>query len=507
MSGGRKASRDSRRRQWGRVIAMAVAIALLIVCGIGVGLWRLSRRLPVVPWDEVDAARVVAVIPLSYEYEYRTTDDRGYLSFIYDDGSYALVENAGMDAKTEMSVDWDEQGIFFTDVENDYRLTVNGAGGFDAQVVTSPKGDVLNAVLPLSGGAHAVIVDGGFDSDDYTSGVYRYKYTVVYNDGSSSLTRDVVRDESSSDHPLLYSACGDDVYMVADDERNGTGTAVLTQLLHGNEVVDETVVRTDNPLETTGAAQSPAPCEANVVYSLTMQSYYDGKSAPQANDSDSNKGDMTDVQSPKSADSAWNAALPWIASQGDGLHFVTWQWRNGGATWDSDPASLIRPCGEEYGHYGYASLDMWDVTTGDRTVIPLLNEDGSLFDPCPATVEAASYLGASVRDGALTWMSGSNSLMVTDIGTGVTRTLNSTLGYGGAWNAHDMYAWVSGGRVFDMSCPLGDVEGECLMTVFDASDGSVLHTVEVRGLAGRLNLHMMAQGFAVNPQYDWSRMA
>ena len=96
--------------------------------------------------------------------------------------------------------------------------------------------------------------------------------------------------------------------------------------------------------------------------------------------------------------------------------------------------------------------------------------------------------------------------MATNLSSGVTDVLNDEHKFTEPGHASALYAFIDSERTTALTCPIGK-KGECFITSYCNKDGHVEKHLAIPGLSSQLSLHLMPQGFAINPHYDWSMLA
>ena len=423
------------------VIAGLVIVALF-ASGLAVAtrIHRNNNDVPVTDIASIDADRVVAVVSISYEFEYQTPEDRGDLAFILDDGSYRLLSNAGLDSKTDQSLLWNDHGLFAVDAENDLLITKQDDNTFAMETTPHHKDGFLDAMIPTEQGkSRLAVFDVGFDNLADGTPSWQYEYQISYGTGTSFADANVTIDESETSHAALYAACGNDAFTATNDNQRKEGISTLRHLTNGDTVVNRVVSQTRNPLGQTLFAEDVGICRSNTIYSLAIQ------------------------------------LLP----------------------------EDIAPISAE-GKSAYPSLETWNVSTGTRQSIPLHSPESETLDNFEERLSYASYLGSPIQGNRLLWISGKGELMATDISSGSTEMLNDDYLLNRPSNSSDVYASIDKNRVSSLMCPLGN-DDECTLTFYRTGDGSTEKHLVLRGLSKNFNLHYSTQGFAVNPDYDWSK--
>lgn len=77
--------------------------------------------------------------------------------------------------------------------------------------------------------------------------------------------------------------------------------------------------------------------------------------------------------------------------------------------------------------YSVLTLERWNVKTGERTVVPVMGEDGKPFMKAPQLLMLSSMGASSVHDGTLYWVDGLGRLVATDVQTGKSKALSESL--------------------------------------------------------------------------------
>lgn len=210
----------------------------------------------------------------SYEWavfmsEYRDTSfipraSNGYVVLVRADGSYGLVEHAGMDSG---EISWTKHGINFADATSDHWITEQ-----DNSAIEQERVGLMDGLVTLSDGVTRVgVYNGGFQENGYREEVV------------------VARPESSEHHKLntagfypLISACGDDVYgAYAMTPEDGNTRFIFDQIVDEGAVVHTTVTTDSLPFSEVGFYTNDAPCAGDRIYFLGKFLIYDGVHLPE----------------------------------------------------------------------------------------------------------------------------------------------------------------------------------------------------------------------------------
>lgn len=212
--------------------------------------------------NEVDLDAYEWAIFLS---EYRNTGFilrslSGYVALVRADGSYDLIEHAGMD---QGQVSWTEHGINFADAEGDHWITTQGI-----TVIEQDRVELMDGLVTLSDGVTRVgVYNGGFQDDGYREEV------VISRPDSTEL-----HELSTVGFYPMISACGDDVYAAYSmTPEDGDARFIFDQIVNDG-AVEHTHVRTQKvPFSEFGYFADDAPCAENRIYFLGSFINYDGE--------------------------------------------------------------------------------------------------------------------------------------------------------------------------------------------------------------------------------------
>jgi len=285
----------------------------------------------------------------------------GYLVSFDTLGDHSRFQTAGMAAS---SVSWTHHGLFFADRDNDYLVT-DGI----VQVIPSPKASNQDGLVVLENGDWVGVYNAGADTE-----------VVITNTETAdkSLVNIAVA--------LVVAACGNDVFAVYPDldspillpgSDSNTLNLGLTRIVHnGNH--DETLIAYQPPIfAETDFINGTAPCVNNEVVYLST------------------------------------ALLAYGSSRDDYGGDVNHQ-----AVVDS---CLIQQ--NTTGLSGCATIERWNVVTGQRSVIALKDDTGLAVD-LTSFSGPNNYSADSLRGDELYWWHPDGLLLATNIYSGSTRLIS-----------------------------------------------------------------------------------
>ncbi|EXF24386.1 hypothetical protein BG28_06825 [Nesterenkonia sp. AN1] len=125
--------------------------------------------------EPVDVGDYLAAAYISPQMQDLGSSSTGYVVLINKTGDVSTIETSGMDIA---ALAWSEQGLFFSDLNNDYLLGPEGLS-----TSTSPKTDYQHALFPTAEGAVGLFNEGFIDDG--------YVEQVVEFDGETSQRHDV----------------------------------------------------------------------------------------------------------------------------------------------------------------------------------------------------------------------------------------------------------------------------------------------------------------------------
>ncbi|CBT75031.1 hypothetical protein ACFO7V_00465 [Glutamicibacter bergerei] len=178
---------------------------------------------------------------------------QGKVLLFEQDGSYQLVETDGMDNGLFA---WNEKALFFSDMNNDYKIDDSGL-----EISPSPKTDSQNGMFSTDNGSSIGVYNDGFIENGYASQV------VISSDGKSTL-------HEAEGNYFITSQCGDMIYGASRTTGRYTPPGELEKepmmfaQLTGTKNGSEHVLGSSN-LATEGAVVPDAPCVDGSVYYLS----------------------------------------------------------------------------------------------------------------------------------------------------------------------------------------------------------------------------------------------
>lgn len=458
-------SKDTEpRRGMGRAIAAGVVACLALVAGIAWG-W-FNRGVMVI--SSIDLDRTVGVAYFAPQRNsFLPWENTGILAFVYDDGSYHMVEADALNGAQPL---WTDEGLI---VPGDHhtRLTTAPNGHTRADSQNAPDGAaVLDMVASLG------LSNGHFEA--YSSGDGNVAMALTSSHGAatanariSQASGTLTSGNPSAVHQLGYAACGDDVYALIHETpaTRSIGTAGISTLLH--------VASNGSLLDSHGMAMQSADTAHSNISDVMI-----GESV------------MTDAGAP----SAPTALASTAACNAGVFSIITANSANDGS--DSGNTAL--------------SLSSWDTTTGRHSVKALHGSDGGIFTLANANLTPTTAAGGSIaHDGAIYWFTASRTLNRTSLSDGVTRSISDAHSQGAtnanpavaAWFSADLATVFSAGASAtsdDSRASQGDAE----LIAVDTSNGNTVGSLRVQGLCTRVKQFsqtMVLQGFAANPSYRW----
>lgn len=472
---------------WRRIVAAAAVLAV-IALAVAAGLvWRDRRWGRVVSLEDIDLADVYAVTRIAVDETWNRPREPQFIAFLHTDGSYELVR---MEHMYLSAMVWDSDGLFFSDENHDYLMTVRD-GATQVSVVDSPKRADTQLAAWHEGGdePYAGMFSVGF-TDDPASGEYQYQMLV--SDGQSSRTVDFTNEFTYTS----FAACGTTLYGL-DSSAGADGeprTAYLDRIASDGEPDKRRVAEGSGPLEDMFTTGQTLPCEDDVIYMIGTQ-YSDTQ--PTAGAGAAPSGEAT----AQTASTHPTATRTGLAADDGGTRtpLGTWREDSGGTA----TATGRTPAGLAMRHprllgWHYPSLESWNVRTGERTVIPLVDEDGSQLDWTEDVAAMDSDTAENlIRDGWMYWMSGMGDLTRTNLSTGVTQVLNDDLHDGSG--AASLSSQFLPGKAVALKYA-GNSRRTLELAEYSLPDGTATRRIPLDALAGRLR-DLRPQGFAANPQY------
>lgn len=175
----------------------------------------------------------------------------GYVALVRTDGSYDLIEHAGMD---QGRISWTEHGINFADEDGDHWITERGNN-----IVEQDRVKLMDGLVTLSDGVTRVgVYNGGFQEDGYREGV------VVSRPGSSEY-----HELTTVGFAPLVSACDDDVYTgYAMTPEDGGARFIFDQIVEDGSVDHTNISTVKVPFSEFGFIAHDAPCYEEHIYFL-----------------------------------------------------------------------------------------------------------------------------------------------------------------------------------------------------------------------------------------------
>jgi hypothetical protein len=408
----------------------------------------IERGGEVVALEDVDLASVRAVLYLSPQSSTWGWGDaaqqraQGYVVFIGPDGTYELVANEGMDSN---AVSWTPDGLFYSDRSNDYLLRPGEA----PQVFASPKTDYQDGLVALASGKRVGAFNVGLAEDGYLE-------EVVVNDGKASAKATTHR------WALLVAACGESAFSM--DENSGEvdegvrTTVTLNWLVRDGQVHEGIIAQHESLFTSTSLGSRAAPCVDDEVIFLAganVSVLEDGEPAP---------------------------ADPALASVAASCPLYT------------IPGTGTRGC---------PTIERWDTHSGERQIIPVLDQTGLSLDLSGDAFDWSLYDAGSVVGGDFYWWHSDGHLLRTDLASGETTLVASDPNRPEPDEDPSRYhLQVGGGTAHVLSIPRADEPAdaaEARLLTFALEDGALVDEIVVAGLSAAVNVDLVDRGFAVNP--------
>jgi hypothetical protein len=269
-------------RNMTRIRPAAVALGSVLALALTGCIGDLAQREPAAsrPQDLGQAKYAVYLSPPSTDLV-AEKDSQGKVLLFEPDGSRQLVETDGMDNGLFA---WNEEGLFFSDMNNDYKIDDSGL-----DVIPSPKTDSQNGMFSTSNGSSVGVYNEGFAEDGYVSQV------VTSSEGKSTM-------HEVEGNYFITSQCGDTIYGASRTTGRYTPAGALEKepmmlaQLTGTKNGAEHVVGTSiSPTE--GAVIPKAPCVDGNVYYLSDggSQPYEGQPEPVLSVWDTDTGKYTEV--------------------------------------------------------------------------------------------------------------------------------------------------------------------------------------------------------------------
>jgi len=300
--------------------------------------------------------------------------DGGYVVAFDTAGAYSRFPTAGMGVGT---VSWTQHGLFFADVDNDYIVKDDML-----HVILSPKVGNQDGLVVLENGDWVGIYNGGFTPDGYNEEVV---ITSIANASKSTV----------KNWAPLVAACGNDVYSVYVDleEYYETGITALglSRIVHDGGHDETLIAHEQSIFAETDLVNSNAPCVNNEVVFLSGA-------------------------------------------------YLTYGTERTEYTRAGNHQSVVNTCTihlNQTGSAGCATIERWNVRTGQRSVIELKDETGLEIDLSPGSFIAGKYSADTIRDDQLYWWHPDGLLLSTDIYSGSTQLITVH-----ERNADEMYEYL-----------------------------------------------------------------
>lgn len=344
---------------------------------------------------------------------------------------------------------WGKAGMYLADSSNDYLIDHDGR----VHVKKAKKGTIANGAAFLAHGTAVVSVT----NEGFTDSGYR-QHVALLNSESTDL-------RTIGKYTDVFSVCGNSAYVLGGELSKLQDEEIERERIFLQQVVKDSVFeyreirRVSADLHEVIYAGPTAPCDGRNIFVLADQVEY----------------------------------LPEEKKRlGDPGEFPQFQ--------KDSPLTQFEP-----GSHSYASIERWNVQTGQRDVIPLRSDDGEFFRVASDEISNASYGVGSYFDGKLRWISGGGILYSTDVATGVTSPIHG-IKFPNAFE-NNRYAIFSQERVDVLThAPYSEEPVEIFS--YDIASGHLLSHRKVDGLWGDIDYRtQIIRGFAVNPKDLASQVA
>lgn len=215
---------------------------------------RFGGRSPQLRLGDADFAVYYSNQAMDIAYE----DGFGALALVGPDGAVDAIHTAGMDTNV---LDWNSEGLYFSDVDSEYLTTPAGTS-----LATAPKEVGIQIASLDVDGTHVSVYNEGFTDTGYAMGIV----SMDGEEARSSVT------EGMAD---LASACAEGLYLVA----SATGVLADSHPPNGDGVAQEVLIRSwpDTPTVVDAypamgpnaepAIATNAPCTDGVIAAVTAQ--------------------------------------------------------------------------------------------------------------------------------------------------------------------------------------------------------------------------------------------
>ncbi|WP_143230157.1 hypothetical protein [Boudabousia marimammalium] len=341
------------------------------------------------------------------------------LLFVHEDDSVQVVKKADMWLD---SMSWTDKGLFYADEDNDYFYE-----GGKLTTIPAKKAAFADALVELDDRSTRVgLYNRGFSED----GGYREDVYVSTPQGNQL---------GNAGAPMsMVGICDNSVYGVSLENDSQYREYLQLKLIVKDKIPQTKLLAKAYPLGTSlyGSDES-IPCVDNQLLFISTDSI-DPEETP-------------------------NFKLP---DMKDSLPTI----KLGGAKFDGDYADLFTSV-DELGHRVFSTLEKWDVQTGERLVIPLVDKAGKQLTWSPGSFRQGKH---SLLGRELYWFD-RGLLVKTNIDSGVTEIVNDELkGLKNNW----IVDRFKDGK-FIVYVERLDEGGSDLVYTFDLLSGSLVHKKDV----------------------------
>ena len=428
-----------------RVRASVYILLSLVLIASGAGCSRLAASRKTVALDQIDISKVYAAAYLVPQRASATIPENTYVAFIYADGSFRLVKTKGMEYG---KVSWTSKGLFFADKDNDYWL----AEGQKPKVVPSSKVDTQDTLGVLQDNiTHVGVYNGGFTEDGEG-----YNEDIVLFDGQKA-----EKHRFLTDHPVSsISVCGSSVYayQLTDDGVNLSKELIrFSSLIVDNHYHPRMINTHDNILTSDNVVISNPSCT--------------------------------------------NDSIVFISSQGGNSSTIKKKHND----LDYDLRRFLTAEDTEGENFSYATIEQWDAKTGNRRVLPLVDEEARPVQFHESQIGYSYYDSHSLHGDQFYWWYGDGGLLRTDVNSGKTVKLNRTHYQKDNWSRSCFWASFSD-KTVDVWYHHINEPDRVTITRQDLDTGKTINTIEVKGLEkiihGAGDSNTIDRSFAVNPRAE-----
>lgn len=164
---------------------------------------------------------------------------------------------------------------------------------------------------------------------------------------------------------------------------------------------------------------------------------------------------------------------------------------------DNLPLNELFPEGAT-GPLSVQTLEKWDVTTGERTIIPLRTENGHPIDLNLDQSGFALYSQASLLDESVVWLGGNGALYRTSVSSGETQAVNGDIASPTFWQDNNYAGEYKDGKLTLLVEEIST--GTINLYVFDLMTGRMLSEKDISYIRDHLDDGHIIRGIATAPK-------